>query len=179
MVWQSLRDTRVNDRDWGRLLRSMGYLPLWVFAALALWLHGPAGPVTRRRAGLLVLAPAVAGLVAELTKLLVRRLRPDPEHFAYVFRAFGDTPFSTRNLGLPSSHVMVAFGGAFALAYLFPRTRWVWFTLAAGCALTRVMALGHFLSDAAAAVLLAWMVASVLQARMLGTQAPEPHAREV
>jgi membrane-associated phospholipid phosphatase len=42
---------------------------------------------------------------------------------------------------------MVAFGGAAMLAYCYPRTRWVWFTLAAGCGLTRVLARAHFLSD--------------------------------
>lgn len=187
MVWESLRDARVNDRDWGRLLRSMGYLPLWMVAALALWLHGSSAPATdsstdsstRRRAGLLLLAPALAGLVAELTKLLLRRLRPDPEQFGYVFRAFGETPFSTRNLGLPSSHVMVAFGGAFALACLFPRTRWVWFPLAAGCALTRIMSLGHFLSDTVLAAVLAWVVVSLLRSRMLPADLPEQHATTV
>lgn len=180
-VWESLRDPRVNDRDWGRLLRSMGYLPLWIVAAIAVLLHGAgseAAPdggtsrittarLARRRALLLLLGPAVSGLVAETVKLLVRRLRPDPGQFAYVFRAFGDDTFSTRNLGMPSSHVMVAFGGAFALAYLYPRTRWVWFVLAAGCAATRVLALGHFLSDTVVAVVLSWMVVSVMHARLL------------
>ena len=179
IVWQSLRDARVNDRDWGRLLRSVGYLPLWMLVALAFWLHAPSQPDTRRRAGLLLFAPAVSGLVAELMKLLVRRLRPHPEQFGYVFRAFGETPFSATNLGLPSSHVMVAFGGAFALACLFPRTRWVWFTLAAGCALTRVLSLGHFLSDTVAAVVLAWIVVSLLQSRMPQSDQPEPHGRGV
>lgn len=176
MVWESLRDARVNDRDWGRLLRSMGYLPLWILAALALWLNGPSARSTRRRAGLLLLAPALAGLVAEVTKLLLRRLRPDPEQFGYVFRAFGEIPFSTKNLGLPSSHVMVAFGGAFALASLFPRTRLVWFALAAGCAATRILSLGHFLSDTVLAAVLAWIVVSLLQWRMLPSELPEQHA---
>ncbi len=179
MVWQSLRDARVNERDWGRLLRSMGYLPLWVFVSLAFWLHAPAMPGPRRRAGLLLFAPAVSGLVAELTKLLIRRLRPDPAHFGYVFRTFADSPLSGKNLGMPSSHVMVAFGGAFALAYLFPRTRWVWFALAAGCALTRMLSLGHFLSDTVAAVVLAWIVVSLLHSRMLHTESPTPHAVDI
>ncbi len=190
-VWESLRDPRVNDRDWGRLLRSMGYLPLWIVAAVAVLLHGAGNeaagggagsPVAGarlwrlacRRALLLLFGPAVSGLVAETVKLLVRRLRPDPERFAYVFRAFGDDTFSTRNLGMPSSHVMVAFGGAFALAYLYPRTRWVWFVLAAGCAATRVLALGHFLSDTVVAAVLSWIVVSVMHARILaGTLEPQ------
>jgi membrane-associated phospholipid phosphatase len=43
--------------------------------------------------------------------------------------------------------VLVAFGGAAVLAHLYPRARWLWYTLAAGCAATRVLAMGHFLSD--------------------------------
>lgn len=166
-AWESWRDPRVNDRDWGRMLRSVGYLPVWIVASLALLLHGASGRSTRRRALFLLLAPALSGLTAEVAKLLFRRLRPDPDRFAYLFRTFTDDPFSTRNLGLPSSHVMVAFGGAFALAWLFPRTRWVWFVLAAGCAATRVLALGHFLSDTVTAAALAWVVTCALRARLL------------
>ena len=167
ITWESLRDPRVNDRDWGRMLRSMGYLPVWIVAAFALLLHGEPGRRTRQRALFLLLAPALSGLAAEVAKLCFRRLRPDAERFAYVFRAFTEDPLSTRNLGLPSSHVMVAFGGAFALAWLFPRTRWVWFVLAAGCAATRVIALGHFLSDAVTAAVLAWFVVLAVRARLL------------
>jgi membrane-associated phospholipid phosphatase len=41
------------------------------------------------------------------------------------------------------------------LAYVFPRARWVWFALATGCAVTRVLARAHFLSDTVAAALVA------------------------
>lgn len=52
-------------------------------------------------------------------------------------------------MGLPSSHVAVAFGGAFALTHLWPRAGWVMVPLAVGCALTRVLVGQHFLSDIA------------------------------
>ncbi|MES2524539.1 MAG: phosphatase PAP2 family protein [Gemmatimonadota bacterium] len=165
MAWQSLRDPRVNERDWGRMLRTMGYVPLWVVLGLAVGLQDRGSGFGSRRGWLLVGAPLLSGAVAELCKLLLRRLRPDPSQFDYAFRAFADDPLSTRGLGMPSSHVMVAFGGAAVLARFFPETRALWFVLAAGCALTRVMSLGHFLSDTVAAAFLGVLVAWGLMRR--------------
>lgn len=158
-AWRVLRDARVYERDWGRLLRILGFLPTWGIVALALWQGGDDRAQGARRARLVLLAPLLGGLVAEVAKLLVRRLRPDPEQFGYAFRSFADGPWSNRGMGLPSSHTLVAFAGAAALAMLFPRLRWLWYALAAGCALTRVMALGHFLSDVVVAACLGWAVA--------------------
>lgn len=161
-AWQHWRDARVNDRDWGRMLRTMGYVPLWAVLGIGVALHDRARALGPRRGWMLVGAPLLSGAVAELCKLLLRRLRPDQEHFDYAFRAFMEDPLSTRGLGMPSSHVMVAFAGAAVLARLFPETRALWYLLAAGCALTRVMSLGHFLSDAVAATFLGVLVASAL-----------------
>jgi membrane-associated phospholipid phosphatase len=146
-AWRMLRDPRVYERDWGRLLRILGYLPTWGIVALALWQGGADRARGASRARLVLLAPLLGGVVAEVGKLLARRLRPDPELFGYAFRAFADGPWSNRGMGLPSSHMLVAFAGASALAVLFPRLRWLWYALAAGCGLTRVLAVGHFLSD--------------------------------
>jgi undecaprenyl-diphosphatase len=139
---------RTLEEDWGRLLRVMGFLPTWLAAALALWLH-ERGTIAaaKRRALLLIGSPIAAGLAAELLKLTFRRIRPLAAEGEYVFRSFTERPFSTGGLALPSSHTMVAFGAAAMLAYLFPRARWVWFGLAAGCGLTRILGQAHFLSD--------------------------------
>jgi len=53
---------------------------------------------------------------------------------------------------------MVAFAAATALAHLFPRAKWVWFALAAGCAATRIIAHAHFLSDVMLGALMGWCV---------------------
>jgi membrane-associated phospholipid phosphatase len=68
---------------------------------------------------------------------------------------------------MPSSHVMVAFGGAAALARLFPETRPVGYILAAGCALTRVLTTQHYLSDVVAAAALGWIIGDVVSRVML------------
>jgi membrane-associated phospholipid phosphatase len=170
-AWQSLRDARVNERDWGRLLRSAGYVPTWLVGALALWLAGRRGVTAttgdhavvrarlRREAWLLALVPALSGGVAELIKIAVRRLRPAAESAAYAFRPYDVDFWSTRGLGFASSHTAVAFGAAALLARRFPGSAPAWYLLAVGCALTRVMAGAHFLSDTVGAAALGWLIA--------------------
>ena len=114
------------------------------------------------RGGLLLAAPTFGGATAELLKILVRRLRPDAETFGYVWRPFSEHLLSTKGLGMPSSHVMVAFAGAAALARVFPRGRLLWYVLAAGCATARVLSGGHFLSDTVAAAFLGYAVGAWL-----------------
>jgi len=162
LAWQHLRLPKVNDTDWGRMLRTLGYLPLWVVLAVVSRLQTGEAALRSYRTTLLVLAPLAGGLTAELLKLAIRRLRPDPEQFGYLFRTFAEGPMSNRGMGMPSSHVLVAFAGAAALGILFPRLRWLAVILAAGCALTRVLALGHFLSDTVVAACLGWLVAHLV-----------------
>jgi membrane-associated phospholipid phosphatase len=164
LAWEHLRDERVNDRDWGRWLRTVGYLPAWVLGALALWLTARPAPGEPPnglgwRAGALVLSPALAGGLAELVKLTVRRQRPGAVSPEYLFRPFDVDLWSTRGLGFISSHTAVAFGAAALMARAFPGSRAVWYTLAAGCAVTRVMSGAHYLSDVVGAAVVGWLVA--------------------
>jgi membrane-associated phospholipid phosphatase len=160
-AWQ-WRLATVYEKDWGRLLRIVGFLPTWGLLALAWWLQHPDSIARRHGAALLGLAPSAGGIVAEVLKLVVRRLRPDADTFGYVFRSFADGPWSNRGMGMPSSHVLVAFAGAFALARLFPRAQWVFYTLAAGCAVTRILAHAHYLSDTVVAAGVAWGVVALI-----------------
>lgn len=154
-------------RDWYQFLRAVGYLPTW--AALGL---GVALCDARRRAGigrglLIVVAPIAAGALAELGKLIIARERPVRDGIVHnegaytwkgLFRGFVDGG----NLGMPSSHAAVAFGGAMMLAVLFPATRWLTLALAAGCGLTRLLSGAHFASDvvvgACLGVIVAWQL---------------------
>lgn len=169
-AWQHMRDLRIYDKDLGRLLRLIGYLPTWLIVAGALWLQDRGDASATRgwgwRGGLVILAPTAGGAVAELSKMLVRRLRPSEEVFAYAWRPYAEDPTSTRGLGMPSSHTMVAFAAAAAMARLFPRAWWIWYLLATGCAVSRVLAVGHFLSDTVAAAFLGYAVGVVLTRAM-------------
>lgn len=178
-AWRVLVNLTVYDRDWGRLLRVTGSLYLWLPLALAVWLqHRAQAPAIAGRACLLLLSPALAGGVAELLKLLVRRERPALHDGAYVFRAFADRPFDTRDLGFPSSHAMVAFAGAAIVARLFPRAAPVAYLLAAGCGLSRVLAHAHFLSDAIGGAIAGWAVGALLWHLVgrLSRTSESPHA---
>ncbi len=148
------------DRDWARLLREIGWYPTWVIAALAVWLTQRRDHAARAKwnAAYLLASPAVAGITCEVLKLLIRRERPEINAGDYGFRSWSDEPFSTAGLATPSSHTMVAFGAATALARLFPGAGVVWYSLAAGCAATRVLAHAHFLSDVTLGALLGWSV---------------------
>ncbi len=168
-VYRHVSHPGVYDRDWGRLLRVMGFLGTWVALAVAVALHEGTEPLrralARRRAWLLFGSAALGGIVAEIGKLSLRRERPQLHDGLHGFRAFSENPWSTAGLALPSSHALVAFGGAAMLARLFPRARCVGYALAVGCAATRVMARAHFLSDVVLAAGLGWLVAFVLTRR--------------
>lgn len=169
-AYQTIASEKTNRHDWARMLRVLGYWPTWLVMALAAIMIDRkatsfAWPLTDRwtRAVVLTLSTTFAGLTAELLKLVFRRLRPLVTEGEYVFRAFTDLPLSTKNLGLPSSHVAVAFAGAYILAWLAPSARWVFFGLAFGCALERVLVRAHFVSDAAAGAIIGYGAAAFVR----------------
>lgn len=168
-LYRYLHAPEVYDRDFGRLLRIMGFAGTWVALALAVGLTGDADPaaraVAKRRGWLLFWSPMLAGGLAELVKILVRRERPALNDGAYGFRPWDERTWSAAGLAFPSSHTAVAFGGAAMLARLFPRARWVGYALAAGCGITRVFARAHFLSDTVFAAGLGWLVSWALWRR--------------
>jgi len=159
-VYDHAHYKNVYDQDWARLLRVMGFAPTWGIGALALWLQERPADARRAaaRAWYLVTATLAGGLLAEILKLLLRRERPEVNGGDYGFRAWSDHPFSTSGLAWPSSHTLVAFAAATAMARLFPRARWVWYALAAGCAVTRVLAHAHFFSDVMLGAFFGWCV---------------------
>lgn len=169
-AWAHIVDPRVYERDWGRLLRSAGYLPTWLIVAIALAAEerGDSSDGTsastqwRWRGGLMLLAPTLSGAAAEVLKILLRRQRPGDVSPEYIFRAYSDNFFSNRGMGLPSSHVMVAMGAAVVLARLFPRVWWMWYLIAIGCGVTRIMARAHYLSDVTVAAVAGYIIADAL-----------------
>ena len=165
-VWHHVELAGIYERDWGRMLRVVGSLVFWLPLALAVWLAMRAAGARRpNRAWLLLVGPALAGAGAEVLKLLVRRERPAVLDGEYLFRSFAERTFSTSGLAFPSSHVMVAFGGAAIVARLFPGSGPVAYILAAGCALTRLLARAHFASDVVVGALAGWAVGALLWTR--------------
>ncbi len=156
--------TRLALRDWYQFLRALGYLPTWLVVGGAVALLDRRGRGVGR--GVLVfLAPVIAGAIAEVAKLVVGRERPIrgdeiQNDAAYVWRGFLGGFADSSNLGMPSSHAAVAFGGAAMLGVLFVPVRWLVLVLAAGCGLTRMLSGAHYASDvvvgAGIGVLVAW-----------------------
>lgn len=182
MAYRHVRVEDIYGEDWGRLLRIMGFLPTWLAVGIALMLEDRTAvrDAHRSRGGLLIAGAIAGGVVAELGKLLIRRLRPG-DTGEYAFRSFADRTFSTGGLAMPSSHALVAFGAAAVLSRLFPRAWWIWWGLAAGCGLSRVAAGAHFLSDVVLAAILGWLVGAwvwgwrgtnIAPARRIGASAP-------
>ncbi len=170
-AWEHAGVAGIYEKDWGRLLRVTGSLVFWAPLAVAVWLTDRSRPLPAGRSWLLLLAPALAGGVAELLKMLLRRERPGLHDGAYYFRSFTDQPFYTRDIGLPSSHTMVAFAGAAIVARLFPRAAPVAYLLAAGCGISRVMAEAHFASYVMVGAVAGWGV-GVLAWRWTGRKPP-------
>lgn len=168
-AWRELISPGVYDHDLGRMFRVVGYLPLWLLLAVALWLTTR----DRRRALLLALVPTAGGLLAEVLKILLRRERPGLHNGEYFFRPYADHFLATRDLGLPSSHTLVAFSAAWLLCRFYPRGWPVWLLLAAGCALSRVQAQAHFLSDVTVAAVAGYLLVAAIWVRW-GETSPAP-----
>jgi membrane-associated phospholipid phosphatase len=158
--YEHLRVEGIYEKDWGRALRVMGFVPLWWVGALALWMQER--PERTRRPLMLVLSPGVSGLAAEVLKVMLRRERPGAHAGEYFFRSFAERTFSSGGLALPSSHAAVAFGAAAILSRLYPRARIIWWSVAWGCGLSRVAAGAHFLSDVVLAAVVGWLAGAVV-----------------
>ena len=163
-VWQATLELAPAgcSEDWCLALRSLGYLPVWLVVAVAIYLIDRRGgslvsPAAERALQLSVSVLAAGGL-SEVLKLLIRRLRPDATGGEYVWRPFLEDPFSTSGLGMPSGHAMVAFAAAWVLCRLFPPAAVLWIVLACGCAATRIVCHAHFLSDTVLAAVIAFAV---------------------
>src|SRR5579862_9159540 len=176
-VFHHIQKPNVYDQDWGRALRSVGYWPLWMILALALWLVDRKRNPGNRRALFLAGSITIAGIIGEVLKLIIRRERPGTLNGVYAFRAFSDHPFSSRNFGMPSSHAVIAFSGAAALSALFPEATCVWYALAIGCGVTRVLAGAHFVSDVYVGAVLGIVVAVVITRRSASALASAPDDR--
>lgn len=162
----------VYDRDWGRALRSVGYWPLWIALSVALWLIDHAQGRGVQRAAILAGAVTFAGVLDEVLKLVVRRDRPGVHDGAYAFRPWLDRPFDSSGFGMPSSHAIIAFAAAAALTGMFPAAAIVWYGLAVGCAVTRVLSGAHFVSDVIVGALLGIVTATWVARLVVRSTAP-------
>jgi membrane-associated phospholipid phosphatase len=135
-----------------------------IFAILvATWVLAP-----DRRAGLprIFCAWIVAGLSANVVKMLVSRRRPIKLHdlSISVFDTFhGWLPFTSAGSAgqaFPSGHTTGAVALALGLAWLLPRGKWLFATLALLAAAQRMVSGYHYLSDTLWGAALGWFCAA-------------------
>ena len=160
-AWTHLVQPDIYSHDFGRMLRTVGYLPAWLVVAVGIWLETR----DRRTALLIGLVPTAGGAFCAVLQVLLRRERPGLHGGHYYFRPFHDRLLHGSEFGLPSSHAMVAFSGAWLLCRLYPRAWPVWVALATACALSRVAAQAHFLSDVTVGAVAAWFLVAVIWER--------------
>ncbi len=94
----------------------------------------------------MVLAMATSGILLNLIKVMVGRERP---RVLFADGSATYTPFSfdIDASSFPSGHTQSICAAMFALAFIFPRLRVVWFTLAAAISTSRVIIGAHYLGD--------------------------------
>ncbi len=93
--------------------------------------------------------PISAGITRWLKEVVGR---PRPWEISQAFEAIP----TGMGRSFPSGHATMAFALAAVLSLRWPKGRWIWFSLAAGVALSRI-ALGlHWVTDVAAGALIGW-----------------------
>jgi membrane-associated phospholipid phosphatase len=160
----------LESASWYKMIWLMGTAWPWlaVAAVLAAHDHGTRKRDPWRRAVFVLLTCLLAGLLAEVGKLTLRRHRPGailPDGTLvdghYRFRPLLENTLSSSDLGLPSGHASTAIAGACAVILVLGgmvRCRGVRFGMAAWagapvlglailCACSRVFVGAHFLSD--------------------------------
>lgn len=183
--WLTVHDERwLESRDWYQALRQLGYLPVWIVLGVV---YGISDLRTRRRGGpnrgpravMVILAPLLAGVIAEVLKRTIGRERPpvfpvmteqnplpDWPSTAYVYKPFLSAWADDANLGVPSSHTAVAFGALVMLGLMHRGARPVLWLLAAGCGISRILAGAHWLSDVYVAAVIGAASAALVWARL-------------
>lgn len=183
--WARLRDEAwLEDRDWYQVLRQMGYLPVWIVLGVAyglqdLWRRRRGGRDCGPRSVMLILSPLIAGVIAEVLKRTIGRERPpefpvmteaDPlpemPDLGYVFKPLLGGWSDDHNMGVPSSHAAVAFGGLVMLGLMHRGARAIFWGLALGCGASRVIAGAHWVSDVYVAAVIGIASAWAIWARM-------------
>jgi membrane-associated phospholipid phosphatase len=119
-------------------------------------------PVLAARALFVFLGVALAGLAADVLKILIGRSRPwvlfrDGGYDLWPLQLHADYQ------SFPSGHAACAAAAALTLAVVAPRYRAQLLLAALLIALTRVIIVAHYLSDVVAGAALAWLVVASLQ----------------
>jgi membrane-associated phospholipid phosphatase len=172
---QDNKPIKLKDQHW-KLFKRPGEFKYLVPIVIAV---GLLHPLKWRGAMVLLTASAISGVMYS-GKWFFGRMRP-----AHVIEPFTFHPFiegwrgflGVEDLSFPSGHTSLAFAFAMALAFLLPRGRVVFFPIAAGVGVERVLEGAHYPSDVvagAAAGMLSGLLAIRLGRRFFGVPSSDP-----
>jgi len=114
-----------------------------------------------RRRRLMTAAAGVlfTNLLTQILKISVARFRPEAGLGIFAFDVPWMRIFKDVRRSFPSGHSSSAFALSVFLANLYPRGRWGFYLIAAGCAVTRVLDARHFPTDIYAGAILGTVTA--------------------
>ena len=130
-----------------KVVTKLGDAAFWVVPSLLLYLYFKKSSPQKAKKALYVFGSvAISGIVVDILKPIIGRARPK-ELLHHHFYGFDPFTFKASFWSMPSGHSATAFSGFVALAFLFPKYRYLFFSLATLTALSRVLLTKHYLSD--------------------------------
>ncbi len=186
-IWNTPRWLESHGGWMMMVVRAPGYFAIYVPVLIGLCFV----PRWKWRAALLLAIAAVNGAIAyTLLKWSVGRYRPFvdqiPNPHPYDFHTFSrglpGLLVSPPNLCFPSGHSTLAFAAMTSLGMVFPRWRWVFWTIAALTGISRVVEGAHYASDVIAGIAVGVTMAILARGELAWAcgpmAAPETHTSE-
>ena len=147
------------DNDFWAFVEQLGLVWIGLLACIFIWVYDPA---KRKYIIAFIVTSIITGLLVDVIKKTTGKIRPEPyfstyaEYFHIRFLGFLKGWTVDAPVAFPSGHSTQAFVTATFLAVLYPRVRWMFYSMAACTAFSRVLSQAHWLSDIYAGMLLGY-----------------------
>lgn len=118
-------------------------------------------PATERVAWFVAISIILSGIACILLKILFGRARPELWIYHQIY-GFYWLQFNPSYWSFPSGHATTLMSIAFALSFLYPHKKTLFFVLASPLVITRILLFQHFLSDIIAATIISFVETTFL-----------------
>jgi len=141
--------------EYYNFFQQIGVIYTGIFVSLFLWIHDR----PRRKYVLVFIAAMIVAVIfVWFMQHTVGKLRIKEGNPALVYLPFPRGWLQAAGLAFPSGHTTFAFVLATLLAWAYPRAKWLFYAVAAGCGISRIVTVQHWLSDVYAGALLGYAV---------------------